>query len=456
MDTDDTALLAVAPAAVYRECLYRPGGQLARWVGDRFDVVARPGQRIDQPAREGDVFLEVTLGHLSRGRSVTLAAHNLQLVPAPGRLGYGQLLLRPRRHAELTAPLPVEPVGQLAGLDSPGVPVGAPDSLWEYIEATPVPDRDESEVAFLVAAGVLISAAQLGLAVFDTAMKYVFNGSFAVSATPASYIHKPSPVGLTVQTRAFHFSLMAFHPRLWMGSQKFYFKVTLDYDGFNIRSVRVIEDRNSSSTLVQSTFSVDFTPQAFSPENEPVAKIKYLISGRWNPVGTGDESFDGQFLVDAAGNLSDLRVSSPESWLTLGEHSQVGGGPVPVPTKATDATQVHFDAVGSDRLTEANTRHLYSFFQGLTPAVQAEVKAGTLPIQLVGRASTTGTVQFNQQLGRRRANAVAAVFRDLAGSFAQINISVAGELGARTKDAVEDTLERRVDVSITYDVYRTG
>ena len=49
MDTDDTiVLLAAAPATAYREYLYRPRGQLARWIDDRFDVVARPGQRIDR------------------------------------------------------------------------------------------------------------------------------------------------------------------------------------------------------------------------------------------------------------------------------------------------------------------------------------------------------------------------------------------------------------------------
>ena len=68
MDTDDSiVLLAAAPATAYREYLYRPHGQLARWIDDRFDVVARPGQRIDQALQEGDVLLEVTLGRVEPG-----------------------------------------------------------------------------------------------------------------------------------------------------------------------------------------------------------------------------------------------------------------------------------------------------------------------------------------------------------------------------------------------------
>ena len=67
MNTDDTiVLLAAAPATAYREYLYRPRGQLARWIDDRFDVVARPGQRIDRALQPGDVLLEVTLGQVKR------------------------------------------------------------------------------------------------------------------------------------------------------------------------------------------------------------------------------------------------------------------------------------------------------------------------------------------------------------------------------------------------------
>ena len=63
MNTDDSiVLLAAAPATAYREYLYRPHGQLARWIDDRFDVVARPGQRVDRALQQGDVLLEITAG----------------------------------------------------------------------------------------------------------------------------------------------------------------------------------------------------------------------------------------------------------------------------------------------------------------------------------------------------------------------------------------------------------
>ena len=100
MNTDDIELLAAAPATAYREYLYRPHGELARWIGARFDIVARPCQPIYQPLQDGDVLLEVVLGRMSPGRCTILAARDLQLMALRRRLASGQLLLRPRGRGE--------------------------------------------------------------------------------------------------------------------------------------------------------------------------------------------------------------------------------------------------------------------------------------------------------------------------------------------------------------------
>ena len=116
MNTDDTiVLLAAAPATAYREYLYRPRSQLARWIDDRFDVVAKPGQHIDQALQLGDVLLEVTLGRISPGRCLVLKANDPELEVSPRRLPAGQLLLRPRKRTEMSDPLPVEPTAGTEG-----------------------------------------------------------------------------------------------------------------------------------------------------------------------------------------------------------------------------------------------------------------------------------------------------------------------------------------------------
>ena len=111
MDTEETILLlAATPATVYREYLYRPGSPLARVIDDRFEVIARPGERIGQLLREGDVLLEVTLGSTSPGRCVPLAAHDIGLIGSRAGLAPGRLVLRARRRLEMSEPLSVEPV----------------------------------------------------------------------------------------------------------------------------------------------------------------------------------------------------------------------------------------------------------------------------------------------------------------------------------------------------------
>jgi hypothetical protein len=146
MDTDAIVLLAAAPATAYREYLYRPRGQLARWIGDRYDVVARPGQRIGQTLQEGDVLLEVTLGHMSRGRCTALAAGDLERVASRPRLPYGHLLLRPRRQVEMSEPLPVEPVVDIDGPDPDHAPAFAQPTITVpessvFDEAQPTPPQ---------------------------------------------------------------------------------------------------------------------------------------------------------------------------------------------------------------------------------------------------------------------------------------------------------------------------
>jgi phosphatidylserine/phosphatidylglycerophosphate/cardiolipin synthase-like enzyme len=110
-------VLAAAPAAAYREFLYRPHGPLACWIGRRFEVVAGPGQRIGQPLRDGDVLLEAELGRMRPGRCTVLAARDLELMAALPGLAPGQLLLRRRSHVAVAVP----------GLAGPGSAANAGD-----------------------------------------------------------------------------------------------------------------------------------------------------------------------------------------------------------------------------------------------------------------------------------------------------------------------------------------
>jgi hypothetical protein len=115
MDTQDANdLLLAAPATAYRELLYRPRGELGRWIADRYDVVAWPGRPVDRPPRPGDVLLEVDLGWAGGGRCVTLGGPEITTLRSRTRLPPGKLILRPLVRVYVSEPLPVEPTSEAA------------------------------------------------------------------------------------------------------------------------------------------------------------------------------------------------------------------------------------------------------------------------------------------------------------------------------------------------------
>jgi hypothetical protein len=156
MNTDDTiVLLAADPATAYREYLYRPSGQFARWIDDWFDVVARPGRPIGQVPQAGDVLLQVTLGRMGSGRCFVLGAADPELTGSPQRLPAGRLVLRPRRQAEMSDPRPVEPdVATIADELGLVTPAGAVDDVTAEHEFGEYDPEDRTPVPVDAAAAV--------------------------------------------------------------------------------------------------------------------------------------------------------------------------------------------------------------------------------------------------------------------------------------------------------------
>ena len=315
-------------------------------------------------------------------------------------------------------------------------------------------DLGEVAPAFVALAGTVISAAELGLGVFDRLEKHALSGSFSVSSQAASYIHDPSPSGLVNQTRKFHFALIAGHK--WpVSNQQFHFILTLEYDGFNIRRASIVEDRGKSSDLYMSDFNISFTPSRFSAVNEPVTQIVYNIQGRWNPPGVGDESFDGRFIVDSQGNMTGFAINAPQRYVAIhGAIKSEGGGAVPRKRLKRFLTHVLFDKPGDIKLSQHMIKHLHNWATALIPAaIRAEVAKGNIPVIVTGRASTTATVQKNQEVARARAATCAKIITDVVGSSTKIEARVAGELEAKTGDKIEAPEERRCDLEIAVTEY---
>jgi subtilisin family serine protease len=100
VNSTDIALLAAAPATALREFAYRPDSPTARWIAERYDVIGRPGQRILEAARPGDLLLQVDLGRPGGGRCVVLNEPELRHVLAGPWMRRDQMVLRPLAQAE--------------------------------------------------------------------------------------------------------------------------------------------------------------------------------------------------------------------------------------------------------------------------------------------------------------------------------------------------------------------
>jgi subtilisin family serine protease len=109
VNSTDVALLAAAPATALRELAYRPNSPTARWIAERYDVIARPGQRIQNAARAGDLLLQINLGCPGGGRCVVLEEPQLRDVLGGPWMRRDQMVLRPLARSETSAAAPVGP-----------------------------------------------------------------------------------------------------------------------------------------------------------------------------------------------------------------------------------------------------------------------------------------------------------------------------------------------------------
>lgn len=99
------AVVALGPARVFRELLYRPGGPLSSWVDARFQVLARPGEPPSASPAPGDLLVRVALGEPGAGQVSVLSGaagtphqggDGGRFLDGSGRMPRGQLLLRAR------------------------------------------------------------------------------------------------------------------------------------------------------------------------------------------------------------------------------------------------------------------------------------------------------------------------------------------------------------------------
>lgn len=308
---------------------------------------------------------------------------------------------------------------------------------------------------------VPVVAAELGVAVFSAGAPIVLSGNLSCSAATINYIHENTPPDAewTRATTTFH--LNVFNPRpLVGGNTTMYFRLSYEYNDHDLRDVSIVCLQDESEHLVSSTFSINFTGMAHSPSSDPTAAIRYQISGVWDPVGRGIDSFWGHLQVKADGTMR-LSVESEQGWVSIssdafGEVTTTAvetvevpeePEPPPPPEPVLNLIDITFEP-GSDQIAAGAEESLVSWYLGLPARARQQIEDGNLQMTIEGHASTTQPGPANRLLSRRRAQRVEEILRDVAGSDARFRIFARGEYEAGTPDDVEEESERVVLVSV--------
>lgn len=146
-----------------------------------------------------------------------------------------------------------------------------------------------------------LEIAALGLAAFSAGRALATSGALSHSANTPSYMHAHTPPTEKWATPCtFVLRIAAHHPRAGYGDQHFYFRVSYEYNGYDIRNATVNLLRSRSSTMIMSDFDIKWQGQAHSLRTAPVAKIIFNIGGHWDPVGLGIASFWGRLVISAS------------------------------------------------------------------------------------------------------------------------------------------------------------
>lgn len=144
-----------------------------------------------------------------------------------------------------------------------------------------------------------VSAASLGLAIFESGRSITSSGSLSHNANTPSYMHEQTPKTANWENVLTELHIKANHPRYGIGTQHFYYRLKYQRNGFDIRNAQVDVLRDKSSGMYTSAFGSTWSGQNHSQPVEEVAQIVFNISGEWNPFGRGDFSWWGELILSA-------------------------------------------------------------------------------------------------------------------------------------------------------------
>lgn len=163
-----------------------------------------------------------------------------------------------------------------------------------------------------------VAAASLGVAIFVEGRSIASSGNLYHTANTPSYMHERTPSDATWERVRTTLKIQAHHPRLGWGDQDFYYRLSYERNGYDIRNAQVDVLRDQSSGMYTSVFGSNWSGQTHSRPTAAVAEIVFNISGEWNPHGLGHVSWWGNLILSAAKGgapYTSFSIGSERDWV---------------------------------------------------------------------------------------------------------------------------------------------
>jgi hypothetical protein len=287
-------------------------------------------------------------------------------------------------------------------------------------------------------------AVELGAAVLSFGRDLFRGGSFSTTSSVVNYMHENTPIDkkFTLCTRRLRINTTKPNPFLTLDlikkhnvGERFWFELSYEYNGNDLRNVAVRPLPDQSSDLTKSEFTITFAGNSYSLPRDPVSEIVFRISGTWkawDPLPFMDTivSFSGDLYVRADGSarVGNFKSEKGLVWFVSLSNSCPVVAPFVhrAPVRKSFSLAILFP-FNKHRVSENDVRRIHDWVNSWPSRTREKIARKEILVTIEGFASHPGKGLYNLGLSGRRAEDVKNILRKFTGSNTEFNIRSSGE-----------------------------
>ena len=303
--------------------------------------------------------------------------------------------------------------------------------------------NSDSALGFGLNPGAVVKVVEVGSAALTFGRDLFTGGNFSTTASVLSYVHDSTPPDQKFTSCKKQFQIKAYTPGplpLQFAKQKsigenFWFDLSYEYNGNDLRNVAVEPLLDASSTLRKSEFNITFAGDKYSLPRDPVAEVVYHIGGRWkawNPVPFMDTivSFSGDLHVRADGSARIENFKSEKGYVwyaSMTNNCAIAAPCVPKePFLKLFWLPILFP-LGKHKVSEDCVRIMHEWVSSWPNATREKIARGAITMIIEGFASRPGGELFNLELSELRAESVKNILKKFTGSNTKFDVRSHGK-----------------------------